>query len=378
MEPLLAHDYRALLEIGVELSSSLSPERVLELALSRVENLCNADSSSIWELDKDKGELFFRVVRGESAEMIRDLRVKLGEGIVGSVARTGHSEMVRDVRLDDRWRRLGVDIDKGAALLSIPLLARGRVIGVLQLLRDEGKHPFDARDLHRMELFAGLVGPALENARLYAAQEQQYFEIVTALAGAIEKRDPYTGGHVWRVVHYSLVLGERLGMSATELKELWLAAALHDIGKIGVPDLILCKPGALSREEQEVIQRHPADGADIVAKVRGLRPLAKIIRAHHERLDGSGYPDGLGVDSIPLAARIIAVADSYDAMTTKRPYRDPLSPKQAAEVIVCAAGEQFCPRVVAAFDEARRTNDLTLDAGARVMWRLGGELAKTS
>jgi len=356
-----------LLEIGVELASTLDLQRVLELALRKAEEVCRAESGSIWELDDERRELFFRVVRGATAPAIRGLRVPLGEGIVGSVALSGHAEVVNDVVADPRWRGDPVAGFRTRAILTVPLVAHARVVGVLQLLNPWGRAGFTADDLRRMRLFGGALAHAVENARLYAAQKSQFFEVVTALAEAIEKRDPYTGGHVRRVVAYSALLGRALGLGDDELEKLRLAATLHDIGKIAIPDHILNKPAPLDSSEIEVMRRHAIDGAEIVSRIRELREVLPGVRNHHERLDGSGYPDSLLDRDIPLPARVIAVADTFDAMTTSRPYRGALTPARAADEIAAGAGGQFCPRVVAAFRRLFDEGEFTLAAGERLL-----------
>ena len=180
-------EYESLLEIGVELASSLDLTQVLGLALDRAEKLCRAETSSIWEVDDSSRELFFRVVRGEAASAIRNLRVPMGQGIVGSVALSGRGEVINDVRSDSRWRGDLASSFKTRAILTVPLFAAGRVVGVLQLLNPVGKEQFDVQDLERMRLFAGPLGQAIDNARLYTALKSQYLSTVTALAEAVEK-----------------------------------------------------------------------------------------------------------------------------------------------------------------------------------------------
>ena len=359
-------EYETLLEIGAQLASSLDLATVLEVALSTAERVCQAETSSIWELDDERGELFFRVVRGLAAGEIRGLRVPLGQGIVGSVAQSALPEVVNDVAADPRWHGDPQGVFKTRAILAVPLLANGRVVGVLQLLNPVDRERFTDDDLRRMRLFAGILAHPLQNARLYAAQRRQYMNMVTALAETLEKKDPYTGGHVRRVVCYSLLLGAELGLGHGDLKDLWLAATLHDIGKIGVPDRILGKPAPLDADEAEVMRRHTTDGASIVAHLSSPHVLPGV-RSHHERVDGGGYPDGLEGDQIPLAPRIIAVADTFDAMTTSRPYRQGLSGERAAAEIESAAGTQFCPRVVAAFSAMFAGGRFDLAAGEEVL-----------
>ncbi len=218
-----------------------------------------------------------------------------------------------------------------------------------------------------MQLFAGILAAAVQNARLYADQKRTFLEMVTALSEAIERRDPYTGGHVRRVVTYSVLLGQEMGLPLEQLEELRLAAILHDIGKIAVPDQILRKPDRLDAEEVRVMERHTVDGAEMVGRIRSLRHLVPGIRSHHERLDGRGYPDHLVGDDLPLIPRIIGVADTFDAMTTDRPYRRALTPAAAAAEIARLAGAQFCPHVAAAFARLYERDAFTLEQGERLL-----------
>ncbi len=175
---------------------------------------------------------------------------------------------------------------------------------------------------------------------------------IVDLVDAIEVKDVATFGHVSRVSSYALAIGKRLGLASSELRSLVLAAQLHDVGKISVPDAILAKPGPLTEEEYEIVKRHAARGDAIAQSVEILRPLAPIIRAHHERLNGSGYPDGLLGDQIPLPVRIIAVADTYDALTSTRPYRVAMGHAEAAEELRRVSGTELDARCVDALLEA--------------------------
>lgn len=359
-------EQREVLELGLELAQTLEPERVLELALEKAERFSAAETSSIWELDEARGELFFRLVRGRAAPEIRNLRLPLGEGIVGSVVARGRAERIDDAAADPRWHGEASDRFSTRSMLVVPQVSRGRPIGALQLLNSTDGAAFDDDDLRRMELFAGPLAHALANARLYRSLERTFVESVTALAEAVERRDPYTGGHLRRVVAYSLLLGRELGLEPAALEEIRLGATLHDIGKIAVPDAILGKPAALTPEEVEVMRRHPVDGAEIVGRIASLAPVLPIVRSHHERIDGRGYPDGLAGDEIPLAVRIVAVADTYDAVTTSRPYRPGLSPERAAAEIAGDAGSRLCPRVAAAFAALHGSGRFDLEAGERL------------
>jgi len=187
--------------------------------------------------------------------------------------------------------------------------------------------------------------------------EQDLQRVVLALTGALEEKDAYTEGHVNRVNAYALEVGRRLGLEGRELELLHIAGTLHDIGKIGIPEQILGKPGPLDDEEREVMQRHPEIGARILARLDGLKDAAPVVLHHQERWDGRrdgpfpGYPGGLAGEAIPLGSRIIAVVDTFDAVATTRPYRQALPAARAREVLLEERGRQFDPRVVDAFLE---------------------------
>ena len=316
------------------------------------------------------------MVRGKAAKDIGHLRVPLGEGIVGIVAERGRGEIVHDVSTDPRWKGDLADSFRTRGILTVPLKAQGRVVGVLQLLNPVDKERFEDSDLDRMRLFAAPLGQAIDNARLYSALKDQYLDTVTVLAEAVEKRDPYTGGHVRRVVLYSILLGHEMGLDADELDRLRIASTLHDVGKIAVPDEVLRKPAPLDEGERRIMERHAQDGAEILSRIRELKDILPGVRHHHERLDGLGYPDGLADPEIPLPARIIAVADTYDAMTTSRPYRRALPPEVAVEEIVRGQGTQFCPQVVAAFGRLVERGSLSVESGQRLLESLFGEMGQ--
>jgi putative nucleotidyltransferase with HDIG domain len=179
---------------------------------------------------------------------------------------------------------------------------------------------------------------------------RSYMATVRALSNAVEARDAYTGKHAERVAAYGLEIAHALGLPESEIPELEFGFLLHDIGKLAIPDAILYKPSALTGEERALMARHPLIGAEIVDGIEFLSEAARVVRHHHERWDGAGYPDGLAGEEIPLAARVFAVADVFDAISTDRPYR-PASPlREAREMISAEAGSHFDPRVVEAFE----------------------------
>ena len=190
-----------------------------------------------------------------------------------------------------------------------------------------------------------------ENEKLLERTKRAYLSTITSLARTIEAKDPYTGGHTERVAEYALMLARELGFGDDELQAVEVGAVIHDIGKIGIPDRILLKPGRLDSDEFEEMRKHPEISSYILDELDLPKVVRDMARNHHERFDGKGYPDGLKGNQIPLAARILTVADAFDAMTSDRPYRRALSQEVAAAEIRRNAGSQFCPDVVAALDE---------------------------
>ncbi|HQI03735.1 MAG TPA: response regulator [bacterium] len=198
----------------------------------------------------------------------------------------------------------------------------------------------------------------LEKYNIYKKEYEYMLSTIKALVTALEARDEYTKGHTFRVSKYSLMLGKQMGLTTFELDKLEIAANLHDIGKIGVRDDILLKPGRLSDEEYAKIQEHAVIGAEILRPLNSLNDVVPLILFHHERWDGNGYPTMISGIEIPLGARIIAIADTFDAITSDRPYRKALSEEKAIEIIKENSGTQFCPKCSAAFLEMAKNRKI--------------------
>jgi putative nucleotidyltransferase with HDIG domain len=187
--------------------------------------------------------------------------------------------------------------------------------------------------------------------------EKQFNDIVKIVMNALKEKDQYTQGHSIRVIEYSVKIGRQLGLDDETLKDLEVAAVLHDIGKLGVPDKILKKPGRLTKEEYAIMQKHSENGEKILDGIADLEKYKKYIRAHHERYDGFGYPDGLKGENIPFISRVIFVADTFDAMTSTRPYRNGLPIQTAVDELTKCSGTQFDPQVVNAFLEVLKNEE---------------------
>ncbi|HEX9998590.1 MAG TPA: HD domain-containing phosphohydrolase [Abditibacterium sp.] len=230
-------------------------------------------------------------------------------------------------------------------LAALPFATKGQMRGVL-LLANKRSGPFTDAECNILLAIGQHAGLALQNARLHQQLLDSYISTVAVLADAIEAKDAYTRGHCEGVSRVAVEVARRLGVVDGALDAVRYAALLHDVGKIGIPDGILLKPGKLMEEEFSIIQKHAAIGRDLVARVPALSHLGDVILHHHERFDGSGYPDGLDGENIPLGSRIIGIVDAFDAMTTPRPYRDPIEHEAAFEEMLRCAGSQFDPRIV--------------------------------
>ena len=235
----------------------------------------------------------------------------------------------------------------------------------IERLRTElARHEREAADKERqLERYAADLRETFKRERARSQElRRSYMATVRALSNAVEARDAYMGKHAERVAAYGIEIARALEMPEPALPELEFGFLLHDIGKVAIPDAILYKPGALTDEERALMARHPVIGAEIVGEIEFLDEAAEVVRSHHERWDGGGYPDGLAGEQIPLAARVFAVADVLDALTSDRPYR-PASPiGTVREMINAESGTQFDPRVVEAFNSI---DDATFEGIAR-------------
>ncbi len=353
-----------LMELSAILNSTLQISEVLRLAVEAATRLMECEVGSLLLLNEECDELVFEVALGERGREVKEVRLKVGEGIAGWVAKTGKPTVVSDVRRDPRFSRR-VDFRTHFItrnMICVPVKSRDRIIGVLQALNRRTDRPFDAEDQRLFESLSRQVGIAIENARLYEEVKETFLSTAATLAEAIEKRDPYTGGHVRRVVEICLTVGEELTLNSEETETLHLAAILHDVGKIGIRDVVLQKDGPLTPDELAHIREHPELGAEILAPIKQLDAVIPAVRHHQERCDGQGYPDGLKGEEIPMASRIIAVADTFDAMTTDRPYRPRISDEAAVREIQRCAGSQFDPKVVEAFIRAYRAGRIRSEA----------------
>lgn len=342
------------------LNSTLDHKEIRRKAMEAATQLMKAEAGSLLLVDEDKKQLYFEVALGDKEETIKTITLNMGEGIAGWVAKNGKPLIVNAPEKDPRFFA-GVDGRtefKTRNLICVPVKVKEKVIGVLEAVNKREEEAFDKEDLSIFASLADQVAIALDNARLYQELEDTFFETAESLADAIEKRDPYTGGHTRRVTQYSLAIAKYLQLKPVERKWLRIASVLHDIGKIGIKDQILRKPEKLSPEEYDEIKHHSDMGAEIIEHIRQLREIVPGVKYHHEQVDGRGYPNGLKGEEIPILAKIVAVADTFDAMTTSRPYRKAMEKEAALGELKRCAGTQFDEEVVKAFVQAFENGEI--------------------
>jgi putative nucleotidyltransferase with HDIG domain len=342
------------------LNSTLDAREVRRRAMEAATQLMEAEVGSLLLVDDEKGELFFEVALGERGSKVKEIRLKIGEGIAGWVAQQGRPLIIPDVQKDPRFFKKA---DEKSAfvtrnMICVPVKSKNKVIGVLQAINKLNQKAFTEEDLNEFQALAHQVAIAIENANLYKELQEAFIGTAQALSDAIEAKDAYTAGHTRRVLFYSTAMGKQLGLGLPDMENLRLSALLHDIGKIGVDDLILRKPGRLDETEQKRMEQHTLIGPKILENIKQMHSVIPGIRHHHEEYDGTGYPLGLKGEEIPLIARIIAVADCFDAMTTDRPYRKGLSVQIALDELRKMSGSQFDGTVVEAFYRAHQQGDL--------------------
>jgi putative nucleotidyltransferase with HDIG domain len=237
--------------------------------------------------------------------------------------------------------------------LHVPIVLKENPIGVLSLFRTHNS-PFKSSEKKIAEMLARQAAGKLESSRLYAKLETLFMASIKMLVECIDARDSYTCGHSSRVSFYSIFLAREIGLPEDQVKLIEIGALLHDVGKIRIRDNILNKPGRLTDEERIIIKDHPEFGKRIVEHVKLLQDTVPCIYCHHEHYNGKGYPRGLGGEDIPIMGRIIAIADTFDAMTTTRPYRNALSQQEAYEELMRFRGIQFDPHLAEVFSDAIR------------------------
>jgi response regulator RpfG family c-di-GMP phosphodiesterase len=330
----------------------VAQERAVENAVDAVREFLGMDVAYATEMTEE--EQHFKVLRGDGESF------GVGEGTVMPAEAT-YCRKVLDGRLpnvmpdlaaDERTASMPITQQAGVgSFVSVPLrFSDGTLHGTLCAASHDARPELGYRELQALHVFARLIADQFEREHLETRYRElhQQNSAMAALIGAVEARDAYTADHSREVVELATAVSDRLGLDGQAAEQVRQVALLHDIGKISIPDAILCKPGPLDDEEWREMRRHPIYGERLVCQVPGLESLGPAVRGEHERWDGNGYPDGLAGEEIPIASRIVLACDAYHAMISDRPYRSAMDPADARRELADNAGTQFDPEVIEA------------------------------
>jgi len=337
-----------LYNISRVISSTLELDNILKVILDFSVKISGANRGSVMLLDEKKNVFFIKAAYNLSEKIIRKVTFAKDENTIGWVVKNKKPLYIKDLEKDKRFSKKEEIDYKLKQLLMVPIIIEGEVKGVINL---DNNTSFTTDIINLLESFSEQAAVTINNARLYQKIQDSYFEIVKALAQAIEAKDPYTHGHSARVMEYAVQIAQKFGLPEEEIESLRYAAILHDIGKIGVRGIILNNPNGLTTEEYDEVKRHPIIGENIISPIELFQPIRPLIRHHHEWYNSKGYPDGLSKEDIPLGARILAVVDAYDAMKSDRPYRKALTEETAIRELKRGSSNQFDPQVVEVFLE---------------------------
>src|SRR5215211_2116143 len=351
--------------IDLAIASGLDLNLLLSMLLDRVMALMHVDAATVLLMNPKTNLLEFAAGKGFHSNILLHTRLRLGEGCAGRVALERQMINIPDLRIDR------VEFDRSPLFVQenfvtywgVPLMAKGRVLGVLEMFHRASLKP--DKDLQNfLIMVAGQAAIAIDSAMMFSELQKSNVELslaydatIEGLSRALDLRDKETKEHTFRVTDITIKLATRLGVRQSDLIHIRRGAILHDIGKVAIPDQILFKPGPLAKDEWEIMRRHPDIAVELLSPVNYLEPALEIPHWHHEKWDGSGYPDGLRQEDIPFSARLFAVADVYDALTSNRPYRIAWPKWDAVEYIEAQAGTHFDPRIVPEFLDLISTNN---------------------
>ena len=352
----LAHE-RALREIDVAIASTPNLSATLEVALYQTRKQLEVDACAVLLLNPGAQTLEYLSGQGFQTQIIQQTRIKLGEGRAGNAVLEkriyGRAEIEAIRQVPDRAEL--IPAENFAAYFIAPLVTKNKLLGAMEIYH-RAPLTVNTEWLKFLEALAGQAAIAIDNATLYSDLQRSNEELALAYeaaiegwARALELRDKETEGHTRRVTDMSTKLAQAMGIEGEALRHIYRGAMLHDIGKMGAPDSILLKPDALTPEEEEIMRQHPTNAYNLIQGIPYLREDIDIPYCHHEKWDGTGYPRGLKGEEIPFAARIFAIADVYDALTSDRPYRKAWERGRAIEYIRAQAGSHFDPQVVETF-----------------------------
>ncbi|MEK6743399.1 MAG: HD domain-containing phosphohydrolase [Nitrospirota bacterium] len=337
----------AIYRLSETIGSERQINRLCERTAEEIRRTLSVDTVCILLLDEQSGDLVTATALQGAIVGGYHPRVKAGDGLLWQAMKTGKPLHLPGSAAEKQF----TGIQAGQAGIAIPIRTRGRTLGVIYACGKKNGQEFSTRERDMLSGISNQAAFALDNATLYHDLENLFVGIAWSFASALDAKSPWTAGHSKRVTQYSVAIAEELGQTTEFVNSIQTCGLLHDIGKIAISEKILDKPGAITKQERLAIAEHASQGAKILEHIDNFQPLLPGIRHHHERWDGRGFPDKLYEVEIPLMARVLAVADSYDAMTSDRPYRQRRNRVEAIAEIERCSGSQFDPEIVEAFIE---------------------------
>jgi HD-GYP domain-containing protein (c-di-GMP phosphodiesterase class II) len=343
--------------IDLAIASGLDLNLLLSMLLDRITILMRADAATVYLLNPKTNLLEFASSKGLPANLLQSIRLKLGDDYAGRVALERNQIHVLDIQINQMefTRAPLFRQEHFVTYWGVPLMAKGRVLGVLELFHRSLFTP-DSDLRNFLVTAAGQAAIAVDSAKMFSELQKSNIELslaydaaIEGLSRAMDLRDKETKEHTARVAGITVSLAARLGMEQSALVHLRRGAVLHDVGKLAIPDQILFKPGPLASEEWEIMRRHPDLAVELLSPVSYLVPALEIPHWHHEKWDGTGYPDGLGGEEIPFAARLFALADVYDALLSERPFRSAWSREAVIQYMESESGKHFDPKILPEF-----------------------------
>jgi HD-GYP domain-containing protein (c-di-GMP phosphodiesterase class II) len=331
-------------------TSLLDIEKITDLILTEITSTLHIAHGAII-IKVEKGD--FQVIAREGEKKPFPSGFRTDHPIITWMLRHEQPLHNRDLALEplfkSMWKEENEELDEFNAEIFLPLRAKGDLIGVLALGKKLSSQPYSQDEQLLFSTLANQTAVAIENARLYDELRGSFVQSVIALANAIDIRDKYTNTHSQQIANWAAKTARQLGCTAEDVNEIYLGGLLHDIGKIGIPDSILLKPGKLDEQEWQIVHTHPQLGASLISPIKRLAGVSPLVENSHERFDGLGYPHGKKGQDIPLGARIISVVDSYSAMIDKRPYKEPYDSARIVRELKEYSGKMYDPAVVEAF-----------------------------
>jgi HD-GYP domain-containing protein (c-di-GMP phosphodiesterase class II) len=333
---------------------------VFNLVIKMTELTLNAEAASIMLFRNNDQELYFEAATGPVGKTLRQVKLNAQYGIAGQVARTGKPLIVNDVTRSKNFHKM-IDDTTGfitQSLVCAPLSVNKKILGVIEILNKRDGSSFGEHDLESVIAVANTAAMAIENTRLYHNLVGAYKDTLETAAEAVDIKGPYKRGHSHRVMEYAMKVAAVLSFTAEEIDTLQFASLLHDVGKLLVDTAILTKSEPLTPEEWDELHQHPVIGADLISSIPFLEKAAPLVLAHHEQYDGKGYPRGLRGEDIPMGARILAVANEYDAMTNDSLFSPARSVEDAVKFLRENSGTKFCPVAVKALISGLRLSSV--------------------